>query len=1252
MKKIFFHTLLLGLIAFSIACNDDDNEQMEPEAGEVAITVNNSVIQKGPFSQGSTVDIQELDDELVPTGRIFSTQTNNDFGSFDLNATLNSNKVDISATGFYFNEVEGELSQAQLTLRTYVEYSDTNEKLNINILTTLARQRIKYLILEEELTYENAKSQAEGELLSAFSIPESLKSQVTEFEEMDISQSSVSNAILLAVSVVVQADNSVGQLSELITKLADDLEEDGTIDDPSLISELRNNSANIDFESVKENLFERFSDLGVDFTIPEFEDYVDTDGDGTINLNDVAPIAPIGIISNSKPVFEWKASNIENTKYRFQLSLSENFDELLIDAPDLEEARYELDETLTNDTDYHWRINYLDEAGEESDWNSVAFRFELMSIDLIFPVEETELINLEQFNWQEIDMEGTTYDFQIASDEDFENILFELENLEAAETDLPAITFENTTQYHWRVRGADANEAKGNWKQSVFRFNVPAAINLTPGDNQTIDQLMAFSWSSSIETDIFYEFQLSKQADFSDNLINETGLPSTEFIPENLVLENQTNYFWRVRTSNLNGVQSEWSETAEFTFELMNVSLSFPVTEINLVNLDAFSWEAIDLENVTYDFQIATDETFTELLTDLEALTVTTLSVPDIALENETIYHWRVRATDENGVKSSWSETVFGFNLAGITLERPFDNFTISELTEFIWMAAANPAVTYTLQVSDTEDFSNIVVEQNNLTAISYPPNEEDFTNGTMYFWRVRYVNSLGMTSDWSEVSRFTFDIGQPAIGGPTGQFNISAVSEFVWMTIGVQGATYDFQLSTDPDFSNLVFSQTGIESSTDTEVFFPAIDIPFTDKTLYYWRVRGVTPSGIQGTWAAESFRYEIEVFLEGQPTEDIFSSPDLSWTTSSTLELTYELQIASDDAFEQLLYENAMIIETSVDNPINLTALGTYHWRVRATNVNNVSTDWFTFSFEKIIPQSFFYADVSRMDGLAIFRLADATFDDNPQAYIEEFTLDVEISDNNDFTNNVREFKNLPLTERVEFEIWDGPTDGYGTYYIRARYVNSQTQEGEWYETSFTITEPDINIEFFDPTGLLPLIGWSLVDEFNAGFSLTFSLSEDSDFNTVLETGTISNDESFYRVQSVLVNDAVYYVQVVLKDESGNEFLTKTEIFRAEPGVVFLTGFDDLREEFTFSFNNRRNDVELKYEFQITDTEEFFFDQPLETITEEITLGESSPYIDQKVVFKSGLTFQEGTNYRFRIRLIEFDEPGEWSAVDSFSY
>jgi hypothetical protein len=94
--------------------------------------------QKGPFSNGSSITIQGLDETLAASGAQFTTETVNDLGAFSITTLLSSPYVEIFGAGFYFNELLGALSSSPITLRTLSDLG-AGTAININVLTHLER---------------------------------------------------------------------------------------------------------------------------------------------------------------------------------------------------------------------------------------------------------------------------------------------------------------------------------------------------------------------------------------------------------------------------------------------------------------------------------------------------------------------------------------------------------------------------------------------------------------------------------------------------------------------------------------------------------------------------------------------------------------------------------------------------------------------------------------------------------------------------------------------------------------------------------------------------------------------------------------------------------------------------------------------------------------------------------------------------------------------------------------------------------
>lgn len=279
MKKI---VLLLPLCIIALSCSWELNS--DNQSGGSGYSVNGNV-QKGPFTQGTSITIQALDDALNPTGKNYQTKTIDDAGTFGINNQIDSRYVEIIATGYYFNEISGRVSNSTITLRALSDLTESG-KTNVNLLTTLEIDRIRHLVVSEGMSVSQAREMAEKELFDVFHIPEII-SVSESFDKMDITRGGDSNAILLAISATLQGKRSEGELSELVAKIAAELRTAGKIDNTSIQTQIRDGGMSVDAASVRRNLESRYKSLGItEYEIPPFEDYLDVNGNGVIDKHD------------------------------------------------------------------------------------------------------------------------------------------------------------------------------------------------------------------------------------------------------------------------------------------------------------------------------------------------------------------------------------------------------------------------------------------------------------------------------------------------------------------------------------------------------------------------------------------------------------------------------------------------------------------------------------------------------------------------------------------------------------------------------------------------------------------------------------------------------------------------------------------------------------------------------------------------------------------------------------------------------
>ncbi len=267
MKKK--HGLLSLIIAFSMIitltnCKEEDNST------QTTIQSVTGYAQKGPFINGSSITVYDLRSNLSPTGKSFNAQITDNKGTFNLNdITLSSSVVSLRADGFYYNEVSGQQSAAQITLYALSDITD-KRAININLMTHLEKSRVEYLIKSGK-PFSESKAQAEKEILAIFNIQ---KDNIKASESLNIAESGADNGILLAVSSIIQGYRSESELTELLSNISEDISKDGVLDNETLGSALINHAIYLDTTSIKNNLTRRYSAIGSQSNIPDFGKYI------------------------------------------------------------------------------------------------------------------------------------------------------------------------------------------------------------------------------------------------------------------------------------------------------------------------------------------------------------------------------------------------------------------------------------------------------------------------------------------------------------------------------------------------------------------------------------------------------------------------------------------------------------------------------------------------------------------------------------------------------------------------------------------------------------------------------------------------------------------------------------------------------------------------------------------------------------------------------------------------------------------
>lgn len=215
---------------------------------------------------------------------------------------------------------------------------------------------------------------------------------------------------------------------------------------------------------------------------------------------------------------------------------------------------------------------------------------------------------------------------------------------------------------------------------------------------------------------------------------------------------------------NTNGLESAPYSASIIVISKPSTTLIYPGDAISINNITPqLRWIKTILDNASYHIQLATDDSFSNLLLDVkdtftESENEVYYDIED-PLDIESTYYWKVAIVDEDGGEFDFTEMVkFSVVSDTVDLIAPINGENSQEKPECTW-SENEYAESYSFILSRNSDLSEPIVDEETSSLIYNLSSEE--LEEAIYFWAIAPIIG-GITGKQSEIRSFTFDKTAP----------------------------------------------------------------------------------------------------------------------------------------------------------------------------------------------------------------------------------------------------------------------------------------------------------------------------------------------------------------------------------------------------------------------------------------------------------------------------------------------------------